>query len=139
MSIVSRIPLERSSSFGAGSFGIRKLRKIDSFSHSAFVYGRIAARKPYVRTTAFALPLKLDLAALVQLCAVGRDTPVEHDVEPVAVGAAEVEPNELVHLRRLVDPGRVEVGLQVMEFVRVGLVAEDRRPVVRRERPLDRV
>jgi hypothetical protein len=58
MSIVSSSPFERSSSFGAGSFGIRKLRKIDSFSHSALVYGRIAARKPYVRANALALPLK---------------------------------------------------------------------------------
>ena len=31
---------------GAGSFGTRKFRKIDSFSHSALVYGRIDARKP---------------------------------------------------------------------------------------------
>jgi hypothetical protein len=40
------IPRDRSSSLGAGSFGIRKLRKMDSFSQSAFEYGRIAARKP---------------------------------------------------------------------------------------------
>jgi hypothetical protein len=35
MSMVSRIPRERSSSFGAGSFGIRNVRKIDSRSQSA--------------------------------------------------------------------------------------------------------
>jgi len=46
MSMVSRIPFDRSSSTGAGSFGRRKLRKIDSFSQSALVYGRIDARKP---------------------------------------------------------------------------------------------
>ena len=39
-------PCDRSSSFGAGSFGMRKFRKIDSFSQSALVYGRIDARKP---------------------------------------------------------------------------------------------
>jgi hypothetical protein len=44
MSMVSRMPLDRSSSFGAGSLGMRKFRKVDSFSHSAFVYGRIDAR-----------------------------------------------------------------------------------------------
>ena len=41
MSMASRMPLDRSSSFGAGSFGTRKFRKIDSFSQSALVYGRI--------------------------------------------------------------------------------------------------
>jgi hypothetical protein len=46
MRMASRMPLERSSSIGAGSFEIRRFRKIESFSHSAFVYGRIDARKP---------------------------------------------------------------------------------------------
>jgi hypothetical protein len=32
MSIASRMPLERSSSFGEGSFETRKFRKIDRFS-----------------------------------------------------------------------------------------------------------
>ena len=32
MSMVSSTPLERSSSLGAGSFGMRKFKKIDSFS-----------------------------------------------------------------------------------------------------------
>jgi len=36
MSIVWRIPFARSSSFGAGSFGTRKFRKIESFSQPAF-------------------------------------------------------------------------------------------------------
>jgi hypothetical protein len=40
------MPFDRSSSRGAGSFGIRKLRKVASFSQSAFVYGRMDARKP---------------------------------------------------------------------------------------------
>src|SRR4051794_28570399 len=38
MSIFSRMPLERSSSIGAGSLGTRKLRNKASFSQSAFVY-----------------------------------------------------------------------------------------------------
>jgi hypothetical protein len=33
MSMASRMPFERSSSIGAGSFEIRKFRKIESFSH----------------------------------------------------------------------------------------------------------
>jgi hypothetical protein len=37
MSMASRMPLDRPSSIGAGSFGTRKVRKIESFSHSALV------------------------------------------------------------------------------------------------------
>ncbi len=44
--MVSRIPFDRSSSTGAGSLGSRKVRKIDSFSQSALVYGRMDDRKP---------------------------------------------------------------------------------------------
>jgi len=36
MSIDSRMPLDRSSSIGAGSFGMRKFKKIERFSHEAF-------------------------------------------------------------------------------------------------------
>ncbi len=35
--MVSRSPADRSSSFGAGSFGTRKFRKIDSFSQPVLV------------------------------------------------------------------------------------------------------
>ena len=37
MSMDSRMPLDKSSSTGAGSFGTRKFKKIESFSHSALV------------------------------------------------------------------------------------------------------
>ena len=37
MSMASRIPQDRSSSQGAGSFGIRKLRKIERFSQAGLV------------------------------------------------------------------------------------------------------
>jgi hypothetical protein len=46
MSMDSRMPLDKSSSVGAGSLGISRFRKIDSFSHPALLYGRIADRKP---------------------------------------------------------------------------------------------
>jgi hypothetical protein len=38
-----------------GLLGTRKVRKVDSFSHDALVYGGTDARKPYVRMNAFAL------------------------------------------------------------------------------------
>jgi len=47
MSIASRMPFDRSSSMGAGSFGMRNVSRIDSFSHPALLYGRIEARKSY--------------------------------------------------------------------------------------------
>ena len=39
MSMASRMPLERSSSSGAGSLGVSKFRKIESFSQPALLYG----------------------------------------------------------------------------------------------------
>jgi len=36
MSMDSRIPLARSGSTGAGGLGVRKVRKMESFSHAAF-------------------------------------------------------------------------------------------------------
>lgn len=58
MPIALRIPFEKFSSLGEGSFGTRKFRKIERFSPSALVYGRIKARKAYVLRNALALPLK---------------------------------------------------------------------------------
>src|SRR5439155_4809134 len=58
-----KMPFDRSSSFGAGSFGISKFKRIGSFSHSRFVYGNIEARKSYVRVNAFAFPLKSTCAS----------------------------------------------------------------------------
>src|SRR5947207_2323308 len=58
MSMDSRMRFDRSSSTGAGNLDTRNVRKMDSFSHWAFVYGRMEDRKPYARRNAFALPLK---------------------------------------------------------------------------------
>ena len=96
MSIVSRMPFDRSSSLGAGSLGIRKFRKIESFSHSALLYGRIDGEEAVGADERFRLALEIDLAVLVQLGVVGRDAGVENRVELVAVGAAEIQLDELV-------------------------------------------
>lgn len=58
IAMASRTPQEKSASLGAGSFGIRKLRKVDSFSYAESEYGRMGARSPWLRTNALALPLK---------------------------------------------------------------------------------
>ena len=82
------------------------------------------------------LALEVDLAVLVELLLVDRHAGVEDRVELVAVRAAEVQLDELVDLRRRVDLAAVERRLQVVQLVRVGLLAEDRRAVVVRERRL---
>ncbi len=76
------------------------------------------------------LPLEVDLAVLVELVVVGRDAGVEDRVEPVAVRPVQVEIHEVIDLNRRVNLIAVEVGLEVVELVGVGLLAEDRRPVV---------
>ena len=83
-----------------------------------------------MRTNALALPLKSTCPSSSSSLVVRRDAGVEDRVELVAVGAAEVERDELVDLRLGVDLVAVEVGLEVVQLVRVGLLAQDRRAVV---------
>ena len=87
-----------------------------------------------MRSERLGLALEVDLPVLVELLLVDGDAGVEDRVELVAVGAAEVQRDELVDLRRRVDLIAVEVGLEVVQLVRVGLLAEDRRAVVVGER-----
>jgi hypothetical protein len=105
MSIVSRMPRERSSSRGAGSFGIGRVRKIDSVSPPASLNG-------------------------VEVLVVCRHRGVEDRVQLVAVRAAEVERDEAVDFLVAVDLVSVELGLEVVELVGVGLLAEKRGAIV---------
>ena len=77
------------------------------------------------------LALEVDLAVLVELLVVDRHAGIEDRVELVAVGAAE---EQRARARRLcvrrIDLRAVERGLQIVQLVRVGLLAEDRRAVV---------
>ena len=99
MSMASRMPLDRSSSLGAGSFGIRKFRKIDSFSHPALRVGQDGGEEVVGAGEGLGLALEVDLAVLVELFVVGRDTGVEDRVKAVAVGSTQVELDQLVDLR----------------------------------------
>ena len=85
------------------------------------------------------LALEIHLPVLVEPLAVVGHAGVEDRVEPVAVGTAQVERDELVDLRRRIDLIPVERGLEVVQLVRVGLLRQDRRAVVVGERLLDRV
>src|SRR5436190_17857938 len=97
MSMALRMPLERSSSIGAGSLEIRKFRKIESFSHSAFVY-EDRREETVGADERHGLALEIYLPIFAELRLVHGDTRVENRVELVAVCPSEVQPYELVHL-----------------------------------------
>ncbi len=131
MSMASRMPFDRSSSFGAGSFGIRKFRKIDSFSHSALRVRQDRREEAVGAGERLGLALEVDLPVLVELVLVDGHAGIEDRVELVAVGAAEVQLDELRRPAPASRPAQPSsVGLQVVQLVRVGLLAEDRRAVV---------
>ena len=123
MSMASRMPFERSSSFGAGSLGIRKFSKIDSFSHSALLYGMTDERKLVGAAERLGLALEVHLAVLVELVHIDRHARIEDRVELVAVGAAEEQLHHLLHLLRRIHLRGIERRLQVVQLVRVGLLA----------------
>jgi hypothetical protein len=86
MSIASRIPFDKSSSTGAGSFGT------------------VGAQE------GLGLALEVHLPVLVQPLPVVGHTGIEDGVEPVAVRPAQVERHEIGHLRRGIDLIPVERG-----------------------------
>ena len=88
---------------------------------------------------AFGVALERHLPVLVQLALIDRHAGVQDRVEPVAFGPAQVAPHELVDLFLGIDLGAVQVRLQVVQLVGVGLVGQDRRPIVVRERLADGV
>lgn len=79
------------------------------------------------------LALEVDLAILVERLVVGGDASVENWVETVSIGVAKVELDELINLGFVVDLIGIQLGLQVVQLVRVGLLAENGRSVVRGE------
>ena len=86
---------------------------------------------------ALALPLKSTWPSSSSVpCS--RHAGIEDRVELVAVGAAEIQLDQFIDLRSVVDLVAVERGLEIVQLVRVGLLAEDRRPVIVVERLLDR-
>ena len=70
---------------------------------------------------------------------VGRHTRIKDRIQLVAVGTGQVQVNQRAHLLRRVYLVPIEGGLQVVELVRVGFLAEHRGPVVIRERFGDRL
>ena len=83
--------------------------------------------------------LEVDLTVLVQLLPVDRDAGVQNRVQLVAIGPGKVPVHQLVHLCRAVDLVAVEVRLEVMQPVWVGLLSQDGGAVVVGEGRLDGV
>ena len=83
------------------------------------------------------MPLKSTCPFFVELLLVDHDAGVEDGVEPVAVGPIQVECHEPVDLRVGIHLIAVERGLEVVQLIGVGLLAEDRRPVIVDEGFLD--
>ncbi len=85
------------------------------------------------------LPLEVHLPVLIELLFEGGDTGVKDRIKPVAAGPAEIQLHEVINLFVRVDLIAVEVRLEVVKFVRIGLPTQDRGAIIRRERFLDRV
>jgi len=116
-----------------------KLRKIRELFPLRPVYGRIEARKPYVRVKRLGVPFEVHLAVLVQLLQVDRHTGVENRIELVAVCAVKVERHEQIDLRVGIDLVCVEGVLQIVELIGIGLLGKDGGAVVVGESCLDHV
>ena len=79
------------------------------------------------------------MAVLVQLAQVHRHAGIEDRIELVALGTAKVAQGQILYLLLGIDLSSVQVGLQVVQLVGVGLIGQDRRPVEVRERFADGV
>jgi len=76
------------------------------------------------------LALEFDLTILIKAFFVDRHAGIQYRVELVPLGVAQIQLDEPVNISVAVDLRRVQVSLQVMQLVRVGLLAEHRRAVV---------
>ena len=139
MSMASRMPLARSSSFGAGSLGVSRSRKIESFSHSGVAVRDHRREEGVGAAEHLGLALEVHLAVLVEPVHVDRHAGIEDRVELVAVGAAEEQLHHLLHLLGRIDLRGIERRLQVVQLVRVGLLGEQRGAVVVLEGEGDRL
>jgi hypothetical protein len=78
----------------------------------------------------FGLALELDLAILVEILLIDSDAGVKNGVKSIPVSVAEVQLDQAVNVGGAINFCRVDVCFQIMQFVGVGLVAENRRAVV---------
>ena len=86
-----------------------------------------------MRTKPLALLLNVDLFVFAQLAQVHRDALVQDGVELLALHPVQVPLHELLDLVGRVHLGPIQVALEVVELVGVGLVGQNRGAVVVRE------
>ena len=131
MSIASRMPFERSSSRGAGSFGIRKFRKYRELLPIRIREGQDRRDERVRPREGLRLALEIDLPVLIEVRLVGGNARVEDRIQLVTVSAGQIESDKLINLLWLIYLVAVQCGLQVMQPIGVCLVAEDGGAIVR--------
>ena len=97
------------------------------------VIGQNRGEKGIATRERLGFALEGDLFILVQFVDVDLHAPVQDGVELLAILAVQVPHHKLPDLIRRVHLGTVQIGLEVVEFVWIGFVGEDRGPVVARE------
>ena len=115
------------------------MRKIERFSQPALPVRQHRGEEAVGADEGLGIALELHLAVLVQLAQVHRHAGIEDRIELVALGTAKVAPRQILYLLLGIDLSSVQVGLQVVQLVGVGLIGQDRRPVEVRERCADGV
>ena len=76
------------------------------------------------------VPLEFHLAVLIQVAQIRLHAGVEDRVDLLPLGPSEVALDEVVDLLRGIDLGAVQVRLQVVQLVGIGLVRQDRCAIV---------
>ncbi len=97
------------------------------------------ARKSYVRQNAFAFPLKATCPSSSSLFVVSGHARIQNRVELISIRPREITLNQFINLAVRIDLEALEVGLQVMKLIGIGLLAEDCCAVIIGKRRLDRV
>ncbi len=72
----------------------------------------------------------MNLAVFIQVGAVPGDAVIEDGIEFGAAGAFEIQVNEIINLGPGVNLGGIEIGLEVVQFIGVGFLAEDGGAVI---------
>ena len=131
--------MERSGSSGAGSFRDEEVQEDRTLLPLGVGIRQHRRQEGVGAHERLGAALELHLPVLVQLAPVDRHTGVQDRIEAVAVLPAQVAPHELLDLFLGIDLGAVQLRLQVVQLVGVGLVGQDRRPIEVYERVADGV
>lgn len=133
------MPLDRSSSTGAGSLGNEEVEEDRALLPGGVGVGQNLRQERIRPSERLRLGLEVDLAILIQRVSVHGDAGVQYGIQLISIRAGEIASDQIVHLLGGVNPCGVQVRLEIVELVRIGLLGQDRRAVVVREGFADRV